>query len=90
MQIAMLAIVRGAFSICLGSNGNEQGGHYFMLLATGHWPICNWWDELPMPRDAIAWVSKFRHQQGMPKALMFADQYGCEILDYDEFISNSL
>jgi hypothetical protein len=43
-------------AICLGPTGNEQGGHYFMFLATGCRIICNHWTELPMPHDAIEHV----------------------------------
>ena len=68
-------------AICLGPTGNEQGGHYFMSLATGLRLIRNRWDELPMPRDAITRVGELGRRQGMPKSLTFADRFGHEILD---------
>jgi hypothetical protein len=43
-------------AICLGPTRNEQGGHYFMSVATGLRLIRNQWDELPMLRDAITHV----------------------------------
>lgn len=43
-------------AICLGCTGNEQGGHYFMSLATGRRLIHNQSIELPMPCNAINWV----------------------------------
>ena len=36
-------------TICLGPTGNQQGGHYFMSLATGEHLIHSRWTPLPMP-----------------------------------------
>jgi len=76
-------------AICLGPTGNEQGGHYFMSLVSGRAVVRNRWDELPMPRDAIARVGELGRRQGMPKSLTFADRFGHEILDdYDQAIDD--
>jgi hypothetical protein len=68
-------------TICLGPSGNEQGGHYFMSLMTGHHLLRAHWTELPMPLDAIVRVGNLGRQQGMPKTLTFADRHGFEIPD---------
>jgi hypothetical protein len=63
-------------AICLGPSGNEQGGHYFMSLATGRRIIHDRWTELPMPKEAITRVNQLGHQPKMPKTLTFADRFG--------------
>jgi hypothetical protein len=68
-------------AICRGPSGNEQGGHYFMSLATGRRLICNRWTELPMPQDAIDRVGQMGRRQQMPKTLTFADRFGFEFPD---------
>ena len=60
-------------AICLGPNGNAQGGHYFMCLSTGARIIRDRWTDLPMPREVICRVSDMGRQQGMPTTLTFAD-----------------
>ena len=39
-------------TICLGPNGNQQGGHYFMSLVTGVRLVQSCWTPLPLPREA--------------------------------------
>ena len=60
-------------AICLGPNGNSQGGHYFMCLSTGGRITRDRWTDLPMTREVIQWVTEMGHQQGMPATLTFAD-----------------
>ena len=66
-------------AICLGPSGNEQGGHYFMCLRTGRRLHRFAWTPLPMPEDAITWVTALGAQQGMPKTLTFSDRFGHEL-----------
>ena len=68
-------------AICLGPNGNQQGGHYFMSLATGVRLIRSRWTPLPMPREAQSRVENFGRKQNMPKTLTFGDRHGHEITD---------
>ena len=68
-------------AICLGPNGNTQGGHYFMSLSTGARIIRDRWTDLPMPREVIRRVSDMGRQQGMPTTLTFADRHGRELED---------
>ena len=68
-------------AICLGPNGNSQGGHYFMRLTTGARITRDRWTDLPMPREVIHWVSEMGRQQGMPTTLTFADRHGQELED---------
>jgi hypothetical protein len=68
-------------AICLGPSGNEQGGHYFLSLMSGHRILRDRWTELPMPHDAIVRVGQLGRAQGMPKTLTFADRHGHEIPD---------
>ena len=68
-------------AICLGSSGNEQGGHYFLSLMTGRHLLHDQWTELPMPHDAIAHFGDLSHAQGMPKSLTFTDCFGFELAD---------
>ena len=75
-------------AICLGPSGNEQGGHYFMSLMTGHQLHCDQWTELPMPHDAVTHVGHLGHAQDMPKSLTFADHYGFELLDEAEDVDD--
>jgi hypothetical protein len=63
-------------AICLGPSGNEQGGHYFMSLATGECIIRHRWTPLPLPADAATRVSDLGRQQAMPRNLTFADRFG--------------
>jgi hypothetical protein len=74
--------------ICLGPSGNEQGGHYFMSLATGRRLLRDRWTELPMPKDAIAKVNQLGRQQNMPKTLTFADRFGFELPDAEDDIDD--
>ena len=60
-------------AICLGPNGNSQGGHYFLCLSTGARITNDRWTDLPMPREVIRRVTKMGCQQGMPATLTFAD-----------------
>ena len=68
-------------AICLGPNGNAQGGHYFMCLSTGARITRDQWTDLPMPREVIRQVSDMGRQQGMPTTLTFADRHGRELED---------
>ena len=36
-------------AICLGPNGNQQGGHYLMSLVTGARLVRSRWTPLPLP-----------------------------------------
>ena len=68
-------------AICLGPNGNQQGGHYFMSLVTGVCLVRSRWTPLPLPRDAQSRVESFGSKQNMPKTLTFGDRHGHEIPD---------
>ena len=68
-------------AICLGPNGNSQGGHYFMCLTTGARITGDRWTDLPMPREVIHRVTEMGRQQGMPTTLTFADRHGRELED---------
>ena len=68
-------------AICLGPNGNSQGGHYFMCLSTGARITRDRWTDLPMPREVIHRVTEMGRQQGMPATLTFADRHGRELED---------
>jgi hypothetical protein len=68
-------------AICLGPMGNEQGGHYFMSLASGRRIRRHRWTELPMPDDVVTRVTALGRLQGMPRTLTFGDRYGFEITD---------
>ena len=52
--------------VCHGLTGNKQGGHWFIPL--------HCWTELPMPWEAIAWVSQISCQQGMLSTITYANQ----------------
>ena len=69
-------------AICLGPNGNSQGGHYFMCLSTGARITRDWWTDLPMPCEVIHRVTEMGRQQGMPATLTFADRHGRELEDW--------
>ena len=60
-------------AICLGPTGNQQGGHYFMSLATSECLVQSRWTALPMPHEAQSCVNKFGNKQKIPKTLTFAD-----------------
>jgi hypothetical protein len=75
-------------AICLGPTGNEQGGHYFMSLATGRRLLRNRWTELPMPHDAIERVNEMGRRQKMPKTLTFADRFGFELPDAEDDVDD--
>jgi hypothetical protein len=68
-------------AICLGPSGNDQGGHYFMSLATGQRLHRHRWTALPLPDDARTRVSNIGREQGMPSSLTFADRFGTLIPD---------
>ena len=68
-------------AICLGPNGNQQGGHYFMSLVTGEHLVRSRWTPLPLPRDAQSRVESLGRQQNAPKTLIFGDRHGLEIPD---------
>ncbi len=87
-------------AICLRPSGNEQGGHYFMLLMTEKWLLCHRWTALPMPNNVIEHVNDMGWAQGMPRQIAFADWYGMRItsdgydsdgsmLEYDEDLLDS-
>ena len=73
-------------AICLGPNGNQQGGHYFMSLVTGVRLVRSRWTSLPLPREAQSQLESFGHRQNMPKTLTFGDRHGHEIPDSFEDI----
>jgi hypothetical protein len=75
-------------AICLGPSGNEQGGHFFMSLATGKRIHQNRLTDLSMPDDSIARVNHLAQRQGMPRSLTFADRYGFEIFDDDDDVED--
>ena len=68
-------------AICLGPNGNSQGGHYFMCLSNGTRIMRDRWTDLPMPREVISRVTELGRQQGMLATLTFADRHGHELED---------
>ena len=68
-------------AVCLGPTGNQQGGHYFMSLATGVRLVRSRWTPLPMPCEAQSRVESFGRKQNMPKTLTFGDRLGHEIPD---------
>ena len=68
-------------AVCLGPTGNQQGGHYFMSLATGEHLVCSRWTPLPMPHEVQSRVSRFSSKQKMPKTPTFGDRHGREIQD---------
>ena len=65
----------------MGPTGNQQGGHYFMSLATGERLVRSRWTPLPMPREAQTRVNNFGSKQKMPKSLTFGDRHGQELCD---------
>jgi hypothetical protein len=67
--------------ICLGPTGNQQGGHWFMSLASGERVVRYRWTELPIPREVIDRVSSIGRRQGMPSTLTYANRHGDEIGD---------
>ena len=68
-------------AICLGPNGNTQGGHYFMCLSTGARITHDRWTDLPMPHEVIRRGSDTGRQQGMPTTLTFADRHSRKLED---------
>ena len=68
-------------AICLGPTGNQEGGHYFMSLATGERLIHSRWTSLPMSWEAQTHVNYFGIKQKMPKTLTFGDRHVQEIQD---------
>ena len=74
-------------AICLGPNGNHQGGHYFMSLVTGLRLVRSRWTPLPLPREAQSRVESFGRKQNMPKTLTFGDRHRHEIPDSLEDIA---
>ena len=68
-------------AICLGPNGNQQGGHWFLSLATGQRITRHRWTELPMPQEVIQRVNQLGREQKMPRTLTFADRHGRELED---------
>ena len=68
-------------AICLGPMGNQQGGPYFMSLATGEHLVRSRWTALPVPHEAQSRVNKFGNKQKMPITLTFADRHGHGIQD---------
>jgi hypothetical protein len=74
--------------MCLGPTGNQQGGHWFMSLTSGERVIRYRWTELPVPQEAINWVSSIGRRQGMPSLITYVNRHGCEIgntvADYPE------
>ena len=75
-------------AICLGPSGNEQGGHYFMSLATGRRLHRDRWTALPMPSDAIDRVNALGRRNKMPKTLTFTDRFGFELPDADDEVDD--
>ena len=68
-------------ALCFGPTGNQQGGHYFMSLATRERLVHSRWTPLPMPREAQSRVNRLGNKQKMPKTLTFGDRHGREIQD---------
>jgi hypothetical protein len=58
-------------AIALQPTGNEQGGVYFMSLATGHQLNQNHWTELPMPQDVINRVHNLARKSYAARDLVF-------------------
>jgi hypothetical protein len=74
---------------CLGPTGNQQGGHWFILLASGEQVSRHQWTELPIPREAINHVSMIGCCQGMPDMITYANRQGCEIGDtVEDYLSD--
>jgi hypothetical protein len=74
--------------ICLGPTGNQQGGHWFMSLASGERVSRYQWTELPIPREAINCVSMIGRRQGMLDMITYANRQGREIGDTVEDYSS--
>ena len=68
-------------AICLGPNGNRQGGHYFMSLTSGSRITRHRWTELPMPKDVINRVTQMGREQKMPTTITISNRHGREIVD---------
>ena len=60
-------------AICLGPNGNQQGGHFFLNHTTGEWLTRHAWTEMPMPTLVADRVNELGRQQAMPMTLTFGD-----------------
>ena len=61
-------------AINLGPSGNQQGGYYFMALATGKKITRRGWDELPMPDVVIDCVNELGKDE--PELVTFTDRHG--------------
>jgi hypothetical protein len=75
---------RTAGAIALRPTGNEQGGFYFMSLATGRRLNRNHWHELPMPKDVIDRVHKMARRSYVAKDLVFQLRDGDPVDEDDE------
>jgi hypothetical protein len=71
-------------AIALRPTGNEQGGFYFMSLATGRRLNRNYWHELPMPKDVIDRVHKMARRSYVTKDLVFQLRDGDPVDEDDE------
>lgn len=58
-------------AIALWPTGNEQGGWYFMILATGQGIICYSWTSFLMPKEVIARVNWLGDQSCLTQDLIF-------------------
>jgi hypothetical protein len=79
---SMQARTTGA--IALRPTGNEQGGFYFMSLATGRRLNRNHWHELPMPQDVVDRVEVLARRSFASQDLVFQFHDGAPVDDDDE------
>jgi hypothetical protein len=68
-------------SIALHPTGNEQGGYFFLSLATGRVLNRNRWTALPMPAEVIDRVHVLARLNNCPIGLMFTDRAGVALID---------
>ena len=61
-------------AICLGPNGNQQGGHFFLNLTTGERLTRHAGTEMPMPTLVADRVNELGRQQAMPMPLTFGEK----------------
>jgi hypothetical protein len=76
---SLIAWTAGAIS--LSPSSNQQGGHLFMSLNTGHVIDRCSWTVIPMPQAVIDQVNMMVADK--PRLLTFLDQNGLEIMDED-------
>jgi hypothetical protein len=83
---SMQARTTGA--IALRPTGNEQGGFYFMSLASGKRLNRNHWHELPMPQDVVDRVEVLARRSFTSRDLVFQFHDGAPVDDDDESVAD--